>query len=148
MRVLVDYNVLIEMMSSAAESESSLTQLKVMHEFGDAELWASAQSFMKLAHALESKLSATDAQAMLADVLSWLRVCQVGEEEVQRALSKGRSNLANCLELVCAERVKADFIVTGNAGVRGLSLIPSGSADDLMDFVCKRLNVRYAVVEL
>ncbi|MDO4399850.1 MAG: hypothetical protein Q4D27_02750 [Coriobacteriia bacterium] len=48
---------------------------------------------------------------------------------------------------ICAEKVKADYLVTRDIKGFGSTRIPHGSASEFMDFVFEKMRIRYALEE-
>ena len=148
MRALLDTNIVFDALCKRPHDEEGLRQMKIMHEFGDVDLWVSAKSYTDLFYVMRQELGSEAAQNLLEDTLSWLNACSVEEGDVQAALSARWNDFEDCLVNVCAEKVGADYLVTRDEkGFRNAS-IPHGSASDFMQFVFEATNVRYDMADL
>ena len=145
MRVLLDTNIVYDILSKRPFDEEGLLQLKIMHAFGDVELWVSAKSFTDLFYLMRREVEAGRAHDLLEESLSWLNACSVDEDDIRRALHARWIDFEDSLVNVCAEKIKADYLVTrDDKGFRN-AVTPHGSASDFMAFVFDKTNVRYAI---
>ena len=148
MRALLDTNIVYDILCKRPYDESGLLQMRVMHAFEDAELWVSAKSYTDLFYLMRQELDSEVAQELLLETLSWLNVCSVDGDDVRSALEMRWRDFEDSLVNVCAEKVKADYIVTRDAKGFRRSKIPYGSATEFMDFVFQKSKVRYALEDL
>ena len=145
MRALLDTNIVYDILCKRPFDEDGIEQLKVMHAFGDVDLWVSAKSFTDLFYLMRQEVDSDVAHDALEDSLSWLSACSVDEADIKQALQVRWHDFEDSLVNVCAEKVRADFIVTRDEkGFRNAS-IPHGSASEFMDFVFEKTNIRYAI---
>lgn len=147
MRILLDTRTLLEMMSASPQKDE-LLQLKVMHEFGDVELWASALSLKSLGIAIEESCEEELVDDVMADTLTWLRVCPVGESEFRSATFMQGRTYESRLDLACARQIGAAFLVSSHGDDVYDNHLPHGTTREFMQYVSKELGVRYAVVGL
>ena len=145
MRALLDTNIVYDILCKRPFDEDGLLRMRVMHAFGDVELWVSAKSYTDLYYLIRRELSSEAAHDLLEDTLEWLNVCSVEEADVRAALGARWRDFEDCLVDVCAQKVKADYLVTRDAKGFADSRIPHGSASSFMDFVFQHTNVRYAL---
>ena len=145
MRALLDTNIVFDILCKRPYDEEELLQLKIMQTFSDVELWVSAKSYTDLFYVMRRELDPETAQSALEDTLSWMHACSIEEDDIRTALQACWSDFEDSLVNVCAEKVKADFLITrDDEGFRG-ARIPHGSASDFMDFVFEKTGVRYAL---
>ena len=145
MRALLDTNIVYDILCKRPFDEDGLLQLKIMHAFGDVELWASAKSFTDLFYLVRQELESPAAHDLLEESLSWLKACSVDEGDIEQALQARWHDFGDSLVSVCAEKVKADYLITRDEkGFRNAS-VPHGTASEFMEFVFEKTNVRYAI---
>lgn len=145
MRALLDTNIVYDILCQRPFDEEGLMQLKVMHAFGDVELWVSAKSFTDLHYLIRRELGSEAAHEVLEGVFSWAHACSVDEEDVKRALGARWADFEDSLINVCVENVKADYLVTRDEKGFRDAKVPHGSASDFMQFVFDKTNIRYAI---
>lgn len=145
MRVLLDTNIIYDILCKRPYDADGLLQLKVMETFGDVDLWISAKSYTDLFYLIAKELGSEQAQALLESTLEWLSVCSVEEDDIKSGLQARWSDFEDCLVNICAEKVKADYLITRDAHGFDDARIPHGSASSFMGFVFEKTNVRYAL---
>ena len=147
MRVLLDTNIVFDMLCKRPFDKEGLLQLKIMHAFGDVDLWVSAKSYTDLFYVMRRELESPAAQTVLEESLDWLKVCSVDGDDIRAALEPRWHDFEDSLVNVCAEKVKADYLITrDDKGFRNTS-IPHGGASDFMSFVRDKTGVSYAIAE-
>ena len=145
MRAMLDTNIVYDILCKRPFDEGGLLQLKIMHAFGDVELWVSAKSFTDLFYLMRQELESPAAHDLLEESLSWLKACSVDEGDIKQALQARWHDFEDSLVNVCAEKVKADYLITRDEkGFRNAS-VPHGTASEFMEFVFEKTNVRYAI---
>ena len=145
MRVLLDTNIVFDILCKRPYDEDGLTQLKIMQAFSDVDLWASAKSYTDLFYLMRRELGSEAAQDLLEDTLTWMHACSIEESDIKIALQARWSDFENSLVNVCAEKVKADFIVTRDKKGFRNAKIPHGFATEFMSYVFEKTGVRYAI---
>ena len=145
MRALLDTNIVYDILCRRPYDEEGLLQLKIMHAFDDVELWVSAKSYTDLFYLIRRELGTEETQDMLEGTLEWLNVCSVEEADVALALRSRWRDFEDALVNVCAEKIKAGYLVTRDEEGFGESRIPHGSASEFMAFVFEKTSIRYAI---
>lgn len=112
MRILLDTNVLIDLYTQREPEGDTAQKLLIMKEFGDAQLWVSAKSFTDVFYVLSKSYSSKRIQAAFRESLDWLEVCSVDGGDIKLASEREWNDFEDCLVAVCAEKVKAAFILT------------------------------------
>ena len=147
MRALLDTNIVYDILCQRPYDQSGLTALEVMHEFGDVELWVSAKSYTDLYYVMQRELGSLEAQDLLEETFEWLRACSVEEDDVKAALKARWRDFEDSLVCICAQKVKADFLITRDQKGFAASAVPHGSASDFMEFVFQKTGTRYALAD-
>jgi predicted nucleic acid-binding protein len=112
MRLLLDTNVLIDYFSERKPYHKDAFRLRIMHEFGDAELWASIQSFADIAYVLRDEASSEAIQHAFLESLEFIHVCSLDHDDLLEALRDEWEDFEDRLIEQCARKVKADRIIT------------------------------------
>ncbi len=130
MRILLDTNVLIDMYARRQPFEKDAARLVVMSVLGDAELWATSNSFTDVFFVLRKTFNSREVQDMIERSLEWINVCSVNSDDIKRALSCRWSDFEDCIVDVCADKIKADYVLTrdcsGFASSKEAVLDPKG----------------------
>ncbi len=106
MKVLLDTNVLIDYFAKRDPFYKDAYRLRVMHEFGDVELWASIQSYSDIAYILRGTVDSQKLQEAFLASLSFLRVCSLSQDDLEEACRAGWDDLEDCLIEQCAKKLK------------------------------------------
>lgn len=130
LRILLDTNVLIDLYTQRPPDGGIAQKLLIMREFGDAELWVSAKSFTDVFYVLHKRYSSKRIQDAFAESLNWLEVCSLDANDIRLATDRAWHDFEDCLISVCAEKVKADIILTRDKkGFTGSSIQCLAPAD-------------------
>lgn len=73
------------------------------------------------------------------------RACSVDEGDIKQALQARWHDFEDSLINVCAEKVKADYLITRDEKGFCNASVSHGTASEFMEFVFKKANVRYAI---
>lgn len=120
MKLLLDTNVLVDFYAQRDPFSADANKIAVAGMFGDAELWACPHSFPDILFILRRAVPAARLQEAMRASMEFINVCTVNQEDVAAALELGWADGEDALVNRCAERVKADYLVTRDAaGFRG-----------------------------
>lgn len=147
LRALLDTNIVFDMLCRRPFDEDGLLQLKIMHAFGDVELWVSAKSYTDLFYVMRRELESPDAQSVLEESLGWLKVCSIEGNDIRTALDARWHDFEDSLVNICAEKIKADYLITRDEKGFRNATVPHGGASDFMKFVQDKTAVTYALAE-
>lgn len=111
MRILIDTNILIDLYTSR-RPDNYAQKLLIMHEFGDAELWASAKSFTDIFYILSKHFENDRIYAAFDESFKWLNLCSVDGDDIRAAVNREWKDFEDCIISICAEKAKADFLLT------------------------------------
>ena len=114
MKILVDVNVFIDVMTKRANWEGSLRILNLVRRSPEVEGWTSALTvpllyFFRLRVADERQARA-DAQASVRG----FRLVPLNEELVSKALASALPDFEDNIQLASAEAISADHVITRN----------------------------------
>ena len=148
MRVLLDTNIVIDGLRKRPFDETGLDMLEAMQAFGDVECWVSSKSCTDIFYVIRKEIGSAAAQDIIEESLTRMRLCSIDEQDVKTALGKRWDDFEDCLVDVCAQKVKADFLITRDVAGFERSRIPHGTASDFMAYVKETLNVEYAIGDI
>ena len=115
MRILLDATVLTDLYTERFPDGRTAERLLSMENFGDAELWVSAQSLVDAFELLRDAYDDCRLREAMIKSLDVLKVCSLEGADVLKALERGRPDLSASLLLVCAEKIPANFLLTHDA---------------------------------
>lgn len=147
MRLLLDTSALIDLFARRQPFFADCERLLTMRAFGDAELWVSAKSYTDVFYLLKKAFDAATVQKMFLKSLEHMNVCSIDGNDIARAASLAWADFEDCLVYVAAEKVKADYVVTRDAGGFSASRIPVRSASEFFEEYGKASGVFYDTVD-
>ncbi len=112
MKLLLDTNILIDYYARRRPFFQEVVKLRVAAMFGDVELWAAIQSFSDVECALRKAIPVERLRDMMRRSMNFLKVAAPTAADLSDALGSGWPDLEDRLVARCAERVKADRIIT------------------------------------
>ncbi|MDR2196481.1 MAG: PIN domain-containing protein [Coriobacteriales bacterium] len=148
MAVLLDTNVLLDYFAQREPYYQQTVQLKAMSFFGDVELWATANSFTDVFYLMcKSNTSAEVQKAFLAS-FEYLGICSVTADDIREATSRAWDDFEDCLVAVCAEKLRAEYILTRDKTGFTASKIPAMEPAAFIDNMAATRGVSYAELRL
>lgn len=146
MRLLVDTNIIIDHVKNRGSfggPAQKLMTLGYLHEF---ELWMSSSQFTDAYYLLSDggKPSLADeVKGKLKGVREVVRICSLGEADVDAALDSTWDDLEDACVYQCACKLKADAIITRNQGDFEKSSIKVFDCDELFAYLAEEKGLTY-----
>jgi len=114
LKLLVDVNIFIDVMTQRAHWEDSLRVLNLVRKAPEIEGWASALTvpllyFFRL-RVVDERQARTDARA----IVQGFRLVPLSEEIIHRALVLALPDFEDNIQLASAEAISADHVITRN----------------------------------
>lgn len=147
MRILFDTNVLIDLYANRVPFGSEAQKFLIMKEFGDAEIWASAKSFTDIFYILSKKFDNNRILDAFEESLKWLEICSVDSRDIEKAIEYRWSDFEDCLIYICAQKVKADYLITRDANGFKDSSIPVYSPQEFFQMLEEDFNIIYDTLD-
>lgn len=147
MRALLDTNVIIDLFTCRPPEGEAAVKLRVMQEIGDIELWVSAKSFADIFYVMLKDNKSEDIQQTLLQSLEYLDVCSVDAADIREACERSWPDFEDCLVDVCAEKVKADYLLTRDRKGFAKSRQAVFSPKELFDSLETELGLTYEVID-
>ena len=124
MKLLLDTNVLVDYFAQRAPFARDVNRLNVAKVLGDVELWACPHSFPDISYILRRALPQPELQQIMRASLETIKVCTVTHEDVAASLAAGWDNAEDALVSRCADRLKADYLITRDQGGFSRAKVP------------------------
>lgn len=112
MRVVVDNNVIIDALKPNPQFEAEAQRILQLASVKEIDGFVNANSLTDIFYVLRKAHGADKAKAMLRKLLLLLDVIGLDPDDCMNALEFPMSDFEDAVVAVCAEKVKADFIVT------------------------------------
>ena len=148
MKLLLDTNVLIDYLGRRAPFFRDAERIMAAGYFGDAQLWASVQSFKDAHYVLSHYSDSAQVQDALARVTDLIHPVDMNGSDLTSGLRLGWGDLEDCLIALCAQKVGADYLVT--RGGRGFdrSMVPSITPATWLEQMRKEKGISFEALSL
>ena len=113
MRVLLDTNIVVDILSKREGYEESLQILKYC-EIGKLNGFVSVITVTDVHYILRKHISPDDMREALQTLLLIVDIADVMKSDVSAAFTSNMKDFEDALQSACAKRIKADYIVTRN----------------------------------
>lgn len=144
MKLLIDTNVLIDFIAQREPFCEQWDKLYAMQMMGDAELWLSNESLTNAAYILKGPLGAIRAQEILEEFLQEFPVSVADQSDLLLAAQRRWGDYEDAVVAICAEKIKADYIITRDQYGFIDSAIPAYSPEAFFNMLEKEYGVVYA----
>jgi len=113
MRLLLDTNIVVDIISKRDGYEDSLTVLKYC-EIHQADGFVSATTVTDMMYILRKYIAPGAVRDAVRKLLSIVDVASVIKNDILSAFISGMEDFEDAVQTSCAARIKADYIVTRN----------------------------------
>ena len=132
MRILVDTNILLDVLCNRKEFVDMSAKVWKCCETGIADGHISALSIPNIVYILRKELDAKKTKEIIDRIGLIFTFDDLRAEDLKKAAALEYTDYEDALQSVCAERIKADYIVTRNIKDFSDSSVPAMSP---MDFI-------------
>ena len=147
MRAFLDTNVLIDLLTERPPEGVEAVKLLAMQELGDVELWASAKSFTDMFCVMRKENPSEVVQQAFIDSLEYLQVCELGCEDIRAAAERKWIDFEDCLIDVCAEKIRADVLLTRDKDGFKQSRLKTASPKQMFLWLEEEMRLTYEVID-
>lgn len=147
MNLLLDTNVIIDYIGQKPPFYLSAERVIAAGYFGDVTLWASAASLKNAFYVLDRYVDSVQIQRAIIKFCEVVSLVSLSEDDVLRAARLEWSDFEDCLIALCAEKAKADYLITRDSGGFARSAVPALSPDAWLDLMKEEYGLDYSVVE-
>lgn len=148
MNLLLDTNVIIDYLGRKQPFYEDAERLMAMGYFGDATLWAPAQSFKDAFYVLAHYVEPDRVQEAIAALLGLVHPVDLTGNDLVTAAKLKWTDFEDCLVAVSAGKASADYVVTRDRKGFDRSSVPAISPSDLLRQVVDDKGVSYGTVEV
>ena len=99
-------------------------------------------------YVLHKTYSSDYVQSAFEESYQWLEICSVDSADIHRATSRRWADFEDCLVDVCAEKVKADFLLTREEKGFAQAHVPVMSPGDFFNYIESEYQITYDIVDL
>ena len=147
MKLLLDTNVIVDYLGRKEPFFEDAERIIAAGYFGDAQLWASTQSFKDAFFILSHYVDPLRIQDALLNLLEIVKpVDLIGSDIVAAARLKWK-DLEDCLIAISAQKAGADYLVTRDSKGFDRSMVASVSPAEWLDMFREQKNVVFAAID-
>lgn len=151
MRCLVDTNILMDVYLDRTPFSEPAELMLALGLVGELELWSSSSQITDAFYLLSEggKRSLADrTRSIIKKTRKGVRVCSVGEQEIDAALDSPWEDFEDACLYQCALKVGADAIITRNKSDYLRSSIKVFDCDELFAYLKLERNIDYGLIDL
>lgn len=111
MKLLLDTNIIVDVLSRRANYEESLNVLRCC-EARKAEGLVTTATIMDVMYILRRHMDANKMKDAVRTMLTIAKVVEIRESDIHAAFDSGTSDFEDAVQASCAKRNRADYIVT------------------------------------
>jgi predicted nucleic-acid-binding protein len=145
---MIDNNVVLDKLLRREPFYEDSSRVFVLYAFGEATNYISANMLTDIFYYLCKSYGCERAYEILEQGLSTMRVSGITAEDGLHCLRQRWDDFEDCLVARCAEKVKADYIVTRNTKDFTKSRVPAITPKDLLDLLETRDGLTYNEFDL
>lgn len=147
MKLLLDTNVLIDYYAQREPFAADANKIVAAQLVGDVQLWTCPHSFPDISYILRRAIPIHELQKMMLSSLDFLEVCTVEHEDVKQSLVANWDDPEDALVERCAERIKADYLITRDKKGLDKAGVPSLAPHEWLDMMESTYGIVYESVE-
>jgi len=131
---MLDTNIVVDILSRREGYEDSLQLLKYC-ELGRIDSFVSAITVTDVMYILRKHISPDLVRETVQTLLLIVDVAHILKSDIKSAFTSGMKDYEDAVQASCAERMKADFIVTHNLKDFAASSVPAISPGYALDII-------------
>lgn len=147
MDLFIDTNVLLDHFGNRAGFAVDARKILAMGLFKDARLWAAPQSFNDMFYILRKAFDSHAVQDAFSKGYTFINVCSVDSDDMALAARRSWNDMEDCLIAICAEKVRADYLVTRDAKGFSQSKVEAISPQELIAKVESTFGISYGWID-
>ena len=151
MRLLLDDNVVIDYLVKRDPFYDDARLIMLLGATGEAELWFGAHQINDVFYIISEGGKASLGlmwQDRIRQLRQFMRICSVQEADIDAALDAGWQDFEDACVYQCAQKVRADFIITRDPHGFERSSIPFLAPGDFFKWLQEHKGLTYAEVYL
>ena len=148
MNLLLDTNVIIDFLGRKPPFFENAERVLAAGYFGDAVLWASAQSFKDAFYVLSHYVDPDRVQDAILKLCEVVHPVDLAGQDVIAAARLKWTDMEDCLVAIAASKAKADYLVTRECAGFARSIVPPISPGEWLRLVREEQGVAYTGVDL
>lgn len=148
MNLLLDTNVLIDYLGRKPPFFEAAESVVAAGFFGDAKLWTSVQSLKDAFCILEHYADSARVQKAILKACELVSPVGLSADDALRAARLEWRDYGDCLIALCADKAKADYIITRDVKGFQRSLVPAVTPEGWLELMRQGEGLSWAGVSL
>lgn len=133
MKVLIDTNVILDVLCGRAEFLEASSKIWKYCEVDKISGYISALSIPNIVYILRKELDPDKTKEIIERLMLIFDVVELRAEDLRKAAEMKTADYEDAVQMCCAERIKADFIVTRNIRDFVSSPVPAVKPAELLE---------------
>jgi predicted nucleic acid-binding protein len=133
MKILIDTNVILDVLCNRADFVEASSRVWKYCEVNQIEGYISALSVPNIVYILRKELTPLKTQQLINQIMMIFEVVDLKSSDLKNAAEMFTSDFEDAVQMCCASRIKADFIVTRNIRDFKDSKVPALKPAELLD---------------
>ena len=122
--ILIDINILLDVLQKREHFYETSAGLLAAVETGQVEGYIAAHSITTLFYLIQKGRSASDARAMITNLLQILNILTVDQGTIEQALNLDYRDFEDAVQMISAVQNKIDYLITRNVKDYQPALLP------------------------
>jgi len=122
--ILIDLNILLDVLQRREPFYETSAGLLAAVETGQVEGYIAAHSITTLFYLIQKGHSASDARAMITNLLQFIKILPADQSTIEQALNLDYRDFEDAVQMISAVKNKMDYLVTRNTKVYQPALLP------------------------
>ncbi len=114
MTILIDTNVILDVLCSREKFLEDSSKIWKLCEVKKLDGYVSALSIPNIVYILRKELTPEKTQQIIDQIFIVFNIIDLKAEDLKEAAAMKPSDYEDALQMICASRIKADFIITRN----------------------------------
>ena len=114
MKILVDTNIILDVLCARKEFVDDSSKVWKYCEVNKIKGYISALSIPNIVYILRKELTPEKTEEIIRQIFLIFKVVDLKAEDLKKAALIKSNDYEDSLQMVCANRIKADFIITRN----------------------------------
>ena len=129
MKILIDTNVILDVLCDRTDFVESSSKIWKLCEVE----YISALSIPNIVYILRKELTPEKTQQIIEQLFMIFHIADLKSSDIRKAANMKTSDYEDAIQMVCAQRMKVDFIVTRNIKDFIESKVPAMKPDELLE---------------
>ena len=133
MKVLIDTNVILDVLCARKDFLEDSSKVWRYCEVNKIDGYISALSVPNIVYILRKELTPEKTQEIINRIFLIFQVTDLKANDLKKAATMKSNDYEDSIQMICAYRIKADFIITRNIKDFNLSKVPAIKPSELIE---------------